>query len=77
MMQSVVTRIAVWLLAEVVLTALGTDDIADYGEYVFKDKSLLPSQQLALSEYVCANGICTPRPINYRLDSAVVASNFA
>ncbi len=77
MMQSVVTRMAVWLLAEVVLTALGTDDIADYGEYVFKAKSLLPSQQSTLSEYICANGICTPRPINYSLDSAAVAVNVA
>lgn len=65
MMQSVVIRIAVWLLAEVVLTALGTDDMADYSsEYVFKVKGLLLAPQSALSDYVCADGICTPSPAN-------------
>lgn len=61
MMQSTAIRIAVWLFAEVVLNALGTDDMADYSEYVFKSKNLLASQQLTLSEYVCQNGVCTPR----------------
>ena len=58
MMQSVVLRIVVWLFAEVVLTALGTDDMADYSEYIFKAGSLLAPEQLASSEYVCTNGIC-------------------
>ena len=60
-MQSVAIRITAWLLAEVVLTVLGTDDIADYGEYVFKAKGLLPAQRSTLVEYICVDGICTAR----------------
>lgn len=77
MMQTVVMRIAVWLLAEVVLTAIGTDDIADYGEYVFNDKNLLPSQQSALSEYVCANGMCRPAAFKHRFRRSLVSRNTA
>jgi hypothetical protein len=61
MMQSVFIRAAVWLLAEVSLTAIGTDDLADYGEYIFKVKDLLPSRHTALVTYVCPNGVCFPK----------------
>lgn len=69
-MSSIVLRILVWCLAEVVLTALGTDDIADYGEYVFKAGCLSPSQQPTLTEYVCANGVCIPRTVEQALQTA-------
>ena len=59
-MQSFVLRIVDWLFAEVILTALGIDDMADYSEYVFKSRSLLASQQLAFSEFVHTNKTYTP-----------------
>lgn len=62
-MQSVVFKTVVWLFAEVVLTAIGTDDLADYGEYVFKIRELVTAQPVVSNEYVCANGVCTPRKV--------------
>jgi poly-beta-hydroxyalkanoate depolymerase len=62
-MQSVVVRFTIWVLAEVILTMLGTDDLADYCEYIFRVKDLLPPQQSALSEYVCTEGVCVPRDL--------------
>ncbi len=29
-------RILVWLAAEILLTSLGTDDLADYSEFIFE-----------------------------------------
>ena len=77
MMQSVVLRIAVWLFTEVILTAIGTDDIADYGEYVFKVKDLLPTQQFALTEFICANGTCTPTSLNTESMGALMVGTSA
>lgn len=77
MMQSIVLRIAVWVLAEVVLTAIGTDDIADYGEYVFKVRGLLTAQQLAFTEYACADGTCLPRSLQPEVNPVLVGSTFA
>jgi len=55
------------------LTAIGTDDIADYGEYVFKVRGLLPTQQFALTEFVCTNGTCKPLPFDAESGSALMA----
>ncbi|PSN19127.1 hypothetical protein C7271_08940 [filamentous cyanobacterium CCP5] len=60
-MQSFVLKSIVWLLAEVCLTAIGTDDLADYGEYVFNVRGDAPSQAIAIVEYHCWNGVCTPQ----------------
>ena len=30
------TKIIVWLAAEILLTSLGTDDLADYSEFIFE-----------------------------------------
>lgn len=65
-MQSTVIRFTVWLFAEIVLTALGTDDLADYCEYLFKAKDMLPSQQSVLSEYICVNGVCMPKSLAFK-----------
>ncbi len=59
-MPSVFLKTAIWLFFEVTLTSMGLDDMADYGEYIFKVREL-PSQVAALSEFVCINGVCTPR----------------
>lgn len=36
MFKAMALRIILWLLTEVCLTALELDDLADYGEYVFR-----------------------------------------
>lgn len=36
-----VLKIVVWLSAEIFLTALGLDNIADYSEFVFQDGALV------------------------------------
>ena len=44
-----VCRFFIWLAAEIVLSMLGIDDLADYSEFVFeKDVSVLISQVLEL-----------------------------
>ncbi len=35
--------ITIWLCSEVVLTLIGLDDLADYGEYLFEKPVLLTS----------------------------------
>lgn len=47
-MQSLTLKTAIWFVAEILLTVIGTDDLADYGEYVFKVRDSLPSQQITL-----------------------------
>lgn len=47
-MQSLIFRTTIYFVAEVLLTVLGTDDLADYGEYVFKVKDSLPSHAVTL-----------------------------
>jgi hypothetical protein len=59
-MHSVFLRATIWLLAEVVLTAIGIDDLADYGEYLFKVKDRLLSRQSAIAEHVITNSVCFP-----------------
>lgn len=34
-------KILIWLSAEIYLTAIGLDNLADYGEYVFQYKALI------------------------------------
>ena len=34
--KSLRNRILVWLAAEILLTSLGTDDLADYSEFIFE-----------------------------------------
>jgi hypothetical protein len=36
----------VWLSAEVILTSIGLDDLADYGEYHFTSKHAVMAQML-------------------------------
>ena len=44
-----VCRFFVWLTAEIVLSMLGIDDLADYSEFIFeKDVPVLISQALEL-----------------------------
>ena len=38
-------KIVVWLSAEIVLTALGLDDLADYSEFVFQYRALIQIAQ--------------------------------
>ena len=39
--QNLIIKILVWLAAEVLLTFLGLDDIADYSEFVEKQSTLV------------------------------------
>ena len=36
-----ILKILIWLSAEIYLTAIGLDNLADYGEYVFQYKALI------------------------------------
>ena len=60
-MQSILFRSIVWFVAEICLTAIGTDDLADYCEYVFRVKDCLPAQQQALTAHVRSVSVCYPR----------------
>lgn len=41
-------RTAIWLGAEIALTSLGLDNLADYSEYLFRDRSDLLASGAAL-----------------------------
>lgn len=34
--RKVIIRLSIWLIAEIVLTCLGIDDLADYSEYLYE-----------------------------------------
>ena len=34
--KNLLTKMLVWLAAEILLTSLGTDDLADYSEFIFE-----------------------------------------
>ncbi len=38
---TLILKISVWFCAEVTLTALGLDDLADYGEFMSRDRPQL------------------------------------
>ncbi len=59
--QSIFFKAALWLMTELCLTALGLDDLADYGEFLFQVRSPLPSQQASLAAYECCDGTCVLR----------------
>ena len=40
--KQVVIKVTIWLLAEVALTLIGLDDLADCGEYVFATSEMRP-----------------------------------
>lgn len=42
-----ITKIVMWLAAELILTSLGMDTLADYGEFVFDARSTLWPSALA------------------------------
>ncbi|MEB3290845.1 MAG: hypothetical protein VKI82_13085 [Leptolyngbya sp.] len=44
-MQTLLHRGLMWLLAEVVLTLLNLDDLADYGEFIFRVQDSLTLQR--------------------------------
>lgn len=44
-MQTLLHRGLMWLLAEVVLTLLNLDDLADYGEFIFRVQDSLALQR--------------------------------
>ena len=41
-------RTVVWLGAEMALTFLGVDDLADYSEFVFQNRSRFPAPQISI-----------------------------
>ncbi|MGD1941003.1 MAG: hypothetical protein ACFB0G_06795 [Leptolyngbyaceae cyanobacterium] len=46
--QRLLLQSCLWLLAEVVLTSIGMDDIADYGEYHFASRGIVVSRLVDL-----------------------------
>lgn len=44
-MQTLVSRGLMWLFAEIVLTLLNLDDMADYGEFIFRVQDDLALQR--------------------------------
>ncbi|MEO0456567.1 MAG: hypothetical protein AAF152_08290 [Cyanobacteria bacterium P01_A01_bin.114] len=42
-------RTGVWLCAEIALTFLGLDDLADYGEFVFQNRSEISAPKASMS----------------------------
>ncbi|MEY3297304.1 MAG: hypothetical protein RLZZ597_564 [Cyanobacteriota bacterium] len=44
-MQNLLSRSLMWLLAEAVLTLLNLDDMADYGEFIFRVQDNLALQR--------------------------------
>ena len=46
--RKVIIRLSIWLIAEIVLTCLGIDDLADYSEYLYQRNLIvlsIPSEQ--------------------------------
>ncbi|QQE63725.1 hypothetical protein GFS31_03940 [Leptolyngbya sp. BL0902] len=65
-MQTLLSRSLMWLFAEIVLTVLNLDDLADYGEFIFRVQDDLalqrerielisPSRQVYLSMECCTS----------------------
>ncbi len=44
--QKLMVKICLWLLVEAVFTAIGIDDLVDYGEFLWMPKTVLPSNRL-------------------------------
>ena len=44
-----VLKIVVWLSAEIFLTALGLDNVADYSEFVFQSRALVQISETSTS----------------------------
>lgn len=45
-----ITKLTIWLVAEIILNAIGLDDLADYSEFVFENvagKQIIVTQILA------------------------------
>lgn len=36
-----IVKLAVWLAMEVILSVIGLDDLADYGEYIFRRSDVM------------------------------------
>ena len=43
------SKLLIWLCAEVALTCLGVDDLADYGEFVFQARGELSAPAALIS----------------------------
>jgi len=40
--KKVVIRLVFWVVAEISLNAIGIDDLADYSEFIFEKRSMVP-----------------------------------
>jgi hypothetical protein len=43
-------EITIWIVAEVVLSLFGMDNLADYGEFVFQDKAQILMAELLIQQ---------------------------
>ncbi len=56
-MQNLLSRGLMWLFAEVVLTLLNLDDLADYGEFIFRVQDSLALQRERI-EFILPTAAC-------------------
>ncbi|MFH7242388.1 MAG: hypothetical protein ACHWZW_06005 [Spirulina sp.] len=71
-MNNLLSRGLMWLFAEVVLTLLNLDDMADYGEFIFRVQDSLALQRERI-EFILPTenpGGCRPYHASHRLASA-------
>ena len=47
--QKLLLRTGIWLCAEISLTVLGLDDLADYSEYIFQNRSEVPVMAFSIN----------------------------
>jgi hypothetical protein len=72
-MQTLLNRSLMWLFAEVILTLLNLDDLADYGEFIFRIQDSLTLQRERI-EFILLTGKpghCQPCKASYPLASAL------
>ena len=60
--KKLMTQATLWLMAEVVLSVMGLDDLADYSEYYFGATRMMPRHHLVISIQSSMTGIVLSRP---------------
>ena len=54
--QQLLVRATIWLAAEIILTCLGLDDLADYSEFLTQQKGIPSVPSIASPNYKIARG---------------------
>lgn len=62
--RSLFFKFIIWFALEIILTFLGFDDLADYGDFILETKKIYPEQVYHLSSHLkanlafCQSGLC-------------------